>query len=467
MLNTAVLVALPGVNLNKTDPRRVRIWDMAVVLAYGSPALGHLYPMCPLLSELVGRGHDVHLRTLSDGLATGRRLGVQTACVNPRIEDIAGEDWTAGNAFGVLKMTIDVLCHRAALEVGDLAAAIDQVHPDALIIDANCWGAMSAADAGTTPWSVFSPFTPFLQSPGTPPFGPGLAPWPGLAGRFRDAGVRAVVRRVMDGPMLPRVNAIRASVGAPEVRSVDEFFRRPPLTLVASGKPFEYPQTHWGDTVHMIGPCAFEPAPAVPDWLATIDRPIVLVTTSSIRQADTRLGLTALTALADEPVHMVVTFPAGVPDGVVAPANATVRRFVPHGAVLDRTICAVTHGGMGTTQKALSRGVPVCAVPFARDQAEVARRVEVARCGTRLPAKKLTPQRLRAKVRQAMTMADGARRVAEGFAATGGVARGAELIEQRLLGEEGAQEPDALPRRRRIRAAEPPHPFAGGHGTRR
>ena len=73
---------------------------------------------------------------------------------------------------------------------------------------------------------------------------------------------------------------------------------------------------------------------------------------------------------------------------------------------------------MGTTLKALDRGVPVVVVPFARDQAEVARRVQVARCGTRLAAKRLTPARLRAKVRKAITMADGARRVAAGFAAT-------------------------------------------------
>ena len=33
-----------------------------------------------------------------------------------------------------------------------------------------------------------------------------------------------------------------------------------------------------------------------------------------------------------------------------------------------------------------------------------------------------------------MTMTEGARRVAAGFAATGGVARGADLIEQRILG---------------------------------
>jgi UDP:flavonoid glycosyltransferase YjiC (YdhE family) len=57
----------------------------------------------------------------------------------------------------------------------------------------------------------------------------------------------------------------------------------------------------------------------------------------------------------------------------------------------------------------------------------------VARCGTRLPAKKLTPARLRTKVREAMTMTEGASRVAAGFAATGGVGRGADLIEQRIL----------------------------------
>jgi UDP:flavonoid glycosyltransferase YjiC (YdhE family) len=109
-----------------------------------------------------------------------------------------------------------------------------------------------------------------------------------------------------------------------------------------------------------------------------------------------------------------------------------VRQFVPHGAVLDRACCAITHGGMGTTVKALDRGVPVCVVPFARDQAEVARRVEMARCGIRLPADKLSAPALRESVRGAMTMTAGARRVAAGFAATGGVARGADLIEAHL-----------------------------------
>jgi UDP:flavonoid glycosyltransferase YjiC (YdhE family) len=102
--------------------------------------------------------------------------------------------------------------------------------------------------------------------------------------------------------------------------------------------------------------------------------------------------------------------------------------------VLDRAVCAITHGGMGATQKALSRGVPVCVVPHGRDQFEVARRVEVSGSGTQLAAKKLTTERLKAKVREAMSMAAGTRRVADGYRATGGVARGADVVEHRLLG---------------------------------
>jgi UDP:flavonoid glycosyltransferase YjiC (YdhE family) len=407
---------------------------MATILAYTAPALGHLFPFSALLSELSRRGHKIHLRTLSAGVDIGRRLGLATEIIDPRIEGIVHDDWRASNPRAALKRAVDVFCQRAAYEVADFTDAITRTVPDALIVDINCWGALSVADALDIPWTCFSPYTPPLQSPGVPPFGFGLAPLPGLLGRGRDAALRPIVMGLLEKAVLPLGNTIRASAGASPVTSVDDFMRRAPLLLVASGKPFEYPQTNWGDAVQMIGPCIFEPAlDTVPQWLATIERPIVLVTTSSQKQADARLVATAITALANAPVHVVATLPAGLPSGVRLAPNATVCEFVPHGPLLDRAVCAVTHGGMGATQKALARGVPVCVVPFGRDQFEVARRVEVAGCGTRLRAKKLTPARLLASVRQAMTMTDGAQRVAAGFAATGGVARGADLIEQRVI----------------------------------
>ncbi|KUH82178.1 MULTISPECIES: nucleotide disphospho-sugar-binding domain-containing protein [unclassified Mycobacterium] len=407
---------------------------MATILAYTSPALGHMLPMSALLSELSHRGHTIHLRTLSSAVDMAARLGFDTAAIDPRIESIPLGDGDTTDPRRALQIGVAAFGRRAVHEVTDLGAAIADVAPDALLIDVNCWGARSAAEAGDIPWACFSPYTPPMQSPGVPPFGLGLKPIPGALGRARDAAIQAVVSRSIEKALLPAVNRIRADVGLPAVKSADEYLRRAPLMFVATGKPFQYEQTDWGDAVHMIGPCALDPASETTcDWLAEIDRPLVLVTTSSEPQADAELVSTAVAALADEPVHVIATVPTGPLEDFTTSPNTTVCGMVPHEAVLARAVCAITHGGMGATQKALLHGVPVCVVPFGRDQFEVARRVEVARCGTRLPAKKLTAPRLRTKVQQAQAMTDGAKRVAAGFEATGGTSRGADLFEQRIL----------------------------------
>ena len=403
---------------------------MATILAYTSPALGHLLPMSALLSELAGRGHSIHLRTLSTGLEFARGLGFSVDTIDPRIEAIELDDWKASNPVGALKLSISAFARRASFEVGDLEGALASVKPDAVLVDVNCWGAQSRTDATGLPWVCFSPYTPALDVEGVPPFGLGLRPMSGFVGRLRDSAFRAGVSGPLERPALAAVNKIRAQVGAARVGSLDQFLRRAPLLFLATGTPFQYPGD-WGENVHMIGPCVPETGPVdPPDWPTAIDRPIVLVTTSSERQGDAGLVETAIEALAEDPVHVVATLPAGASQDVPTGANATVRRFVDHDLVLGRAVCAVTHGGMGATQRALARGVPVCVVPYGRDQFEVARRVEVAGCGTRLPAKRLSARRLRTKIQQAMALKPGAVRVAEGFAATGGVARGADLFEQ-------------------------------------
>ena len=407
---------------------------MAVVLAYTSPAIGHLYPFCALLTEMASRGHRVHVRTLDDGVDLCRRLGFAAERVDPRIESMQSRDWTTESALRVVGQTVDVLVRRAAVEVGDIDEAIRSVKPDVLIIDANCWGAISNAETRSIPWLVFSPFIPYLDSPGSPPFGPGVSPRTGWAGMVRDRGIRMVTSTIFDRPLRDGINPLRAALRLPPVRTADEMLRRAPGVLVATGKPFEYAHTNWGESVHMIGPASFEPPSQLrPDWLDDIDLPIVLVTTSSVRQADGALVNAALRALEGRPVHVVATRPAVAADtDSSAGAHATLKGFVPHSAVLERAVCVVTHGGMGITQKALSRGIPVCVVPFARDQFEVARRVEIAQAGTRLPARRLTVDRLRHEVLTAMTMTAGAHAVAAGFAATGGTRHGASIVERHL-----------------------------------
>lgn len=418
---------------------------MSTVLAYTSPAIGHLFPMVPLLLELKARGHDVHIRTIPQQLQALRSAGLQAEPVDGQLLEIRHRDYLARSIKAALSQSVATFTARAGLDAPDLRRALAGVRPDLLLVDINAWGARIVAEESGLPWATFSPYTPPLHSRGTPPFGPGLAPMAGPLGRARDAVARRLVTGAVEKLMMPGINAVRAEVsggGLPPARSVDAFFRTAPLLLVASAEPFEYPHPDWGPGVRMIGALDWEPPSVAPAWLADLPHPAVLVTTSSEYQGDEALVRTAIRALADEPYTVVATLPAAHPgsadprrdaateDFGPLPANARLEQFLPHGPVLERAAVAVTHGGMGATQKALAKGVPVVVVPFGRDQHEVAARVVAAGAGVRLSPRRLTPESLRRAVDQARTKEAGARRVAEGFRAAGGAAAGADALEE-------------------------------------
>ena len=406
---------------------------MARILAYTSPGRSHLFPLTPILDELHRRGHQIVLRTLASQVALMQARGFDTAPISAPIEAIEHDDWRARNPLQSVRMNAQVFCARAEHDAPDLTGAIADTDPDALLVDINSWGGLMAAEAWGGPWAVFCPYPLALRSDDAPPFGPGFAPARGPLGRARDRLVRQLVFGTIERQFRPLLNEIREHMGLAPVATVEEWLRRAPLLLYMTAEPFEYPRRDWPENVVMVGPCAWDPPSDPPQWLERITQPIVLVNTSTEFQNDGRLVQVALQALAQEPVTVVATLPAGDPAGFQAPANAHVERFIPHGPVLERAACAVTHGGMGSTQKALAHGVPVCAVPFGRDQLEVARRVEIAQAGTRLPARRLRPDRLRAKVREAMTRTEGARRIAAAYAATGGPHAAADAFETRLL----------------------------------
>ena len=405
---------------------------MARVLAYTSPARGHLFPLTPILDELAARGHQVAVRTLASEVPLMASRGFDAAPISRDVEALELDDYRARNPRSALVASTATFCDRAAFDGPDLARAIEETSPDAVIVDVNSWGAQATAEAWGGPWSVFCPYPIPLRSVDAPPFGPGLPPAHGPLGRARDRLLGPVLFGTINQQILPAINGVRAELGLPRLEAADDMFRRPPLLLYLTAEPFEYPRSDWPDNVVLVGPLPWEPPAERPAWLDSVERPLVLVTTSSEFQDDGRLVRTALEALADEPVTVVATLPAGDPNAYTVPPNARVERFVPHGAILDQAVCAVTHGGMGATQKALTRGVPVCAVPFGRDQHEVARRVEVAEAGTRLPARRLRPDRLRLAVRQAMARREGAGRLAAAFAVAGGAAAAADNVEQRL-----------------------------------
>lgn len=394
---------------------------MASVLVYTSPARGHLFPVLGVARELLRRGHRVQVRTLAAEVAKVAALGLEAAPIAPAIEARELDDWQARTSLQALGRSMRTFADRAVHEVGDLHHAIDDFHPEALLVDTNSWGAQAVAEASGLPWGVFQPYFTALPGRGVPPFGPGFRRASGPAGRLRDLAVGRVVTRQMSRLALPGVNAARAQAGLPPLDDVADFLERPPLVLYFTAPELEYPRDSWPAGYRFVGPGVWGPPAAPPEWLAAIDRPIVLVTTSTERQADGAILDAALAGLPPAGYFVVGTSGAHSPEASSStPAPyAHVERFIPHDVVLPRAAAVVCHGGMGITQKALAAGVPVVVVPFGRDQLEVARRVEAAGAGVRLPARRLSPARLTAAVGQARTMEAGARRIAAAFSRVG------------------------------------------------
>jgi MGT family glycosyltransferase len=411
---------------------------MARLLAYTAPASGHVFPSTTLLLELHRRGHDVHVRTRASDVERLSGLGLHAGPVDPRIEALELDDWKATNPIGALRRLQRWYEANAKVEVGDLRSAIDEVRPDALIVDANFQGGSAVAEASGLPWCQYSPFPPIFKSKEAPPYGPGLAPARGPLARSRDRVLYAGFGRLADH-YLPPVNALRARLDLEPLSHLEELFLRAQRLILLTAEPFEYPRSDWPASVRLVGPLTWEPPAPPPAWLSEESRPIVLVTASTVYQRDDRLIATALQALADENLAVVATAGALDPRTFDPPPNARVEGFLPHGPIIERAACVVSHGGMGVTLKALAAGVPVCVVPFCRDQFEVARRVEVAKAGTRLHHKRLTAQRLREAVRSAIQMRPRAQRVADAFARVGGAQAAADTVEELLPDQESSR----------------------------
>jgi MGT family glycosyltransferase len=407
---------------------------VARFLAYVDAVPGRLYPLVPTLLELSRRGHDVTVKAGIDDVERLRSAGLHAEPLAPPIARFEPDDWKARTRFGALMSGLRQFGERARAQATDLAQAIDAEHPDALLIDEGSWGAAAAAERSGVPWasSLVSPVP--LTSRDAPPFGLGLRPRHDRAGRLRDRVARTLTLGSLERIVAREVNGLRAELGVPPFTTLDAAFLTASLVLAYTAEPFEYPRSDWPSKVRLVGPGLWEPPAEAPSWLDDITRPLVLVTCSTLFQNDRKLADVACQAFAGEPLDVVVTTAGIEPATLTPPGNVRVERFVPHAPVLDRAACVVCHAGMGVTQKALAHGVPVVAVPFGRDQPEVARRVEVAQAGIRLPARRLTPRRLRAGVARARQLAPGAQRIAAAFAAAGGAAAAANSLERLTSG---------------------------------
>jgi UDP:flavonoid glycosyltransferase YjiC (YdhE family) len=383
---------------------------MTRVLAYTSPARGHLYPIVPTLLELRRRGHDVHVATLASEVEAVEAAGLHGQPIAAAIEQRPLDDWDAPTMEEGIGKVLATFADRATAEIPDLLRLIEDVDPGLLLVDIMSIGAAAVAEASGLPWAQWIPLFQHASFDGTPATALMRVPF-----ALHPAGMDVL-------------NQPRLACGLPPLGGEDVW--PAPLNLYMTGPPFEVEALDFPASFNLVGTTSWEPESAPLSWLDDLERPVVLVTPSSEFQPDRAIVETALEALAGQPGTVVASTAAHDPDSFDAPANARVQRWLPHLQLLPHADVVVCHGGMGITQKALAAGVPVCVVPRGRDQFEVAGRVAAAGAGTVVMPDQLSPANLRDAIRQAAGLRAGAQRAAANFAGLGGAASAADALER-------------------------------------
>jgi MGT family glycosyltransferase len=163
-------------------------------------------------------------------------------------------------------------------------------------------------------------------------------------------------------------------------------------------------------------------------------RPLVLLSFSTtVMRGQTGLVQRVCDAIAAEDVDAILTLgPAVNAEAIRVPSNVEARSYADHDQLLPRCAAVVTHGGLGTTLRALSRATPLLLLPLGRDQQFNATRVVEFGAGIRLPTE-AAPAEIAASLDQLLgqpRFAESAARAAAAIAAD----RPDEMATDALLG---------------------------------
>ncbi|NUW32941.1 glycosyltransferase family 1 protein [Nonomuraea sp. SMC257] len=350
---------------------------------------GAVPPVLSIARALRERGHDV--RVLADTslheevAAAGAEPIAWTTAPQGDAGDPAKDvikDFEARTPLGAFARLRDrIVCGPAADYARDTLAELRARPADVLVAEHMLLGALTAGEAAGIPVaSLVTTLYPF-PTEGAPPPGPGLAPAEGALGRLRDRVVTGLILRPWEKG-LPALNAARVASGLAPVDSVVGAFDRVDRLLVLSPRALDYPGRRFPAHVRHVGPRLDDPAWAADLELPAGDAPLVLVGLSSSFMNQHALLERIAEALGTLPVRgLLTTGPAVDPATVRAPGNVLVTAAAPHSVALRHAAVTVTHAGHGTAVKSLAAGVPLVCVPLGRDQAEVARHVEVAGAG--------------------------------------------------------------------------------------
>ncbi|MFT4254791.1 MAG: glycosyltransferase [Caulobacter sp.] len=344
---------------------------------------GHVQPLLMVAADLAARGHEVLAISDPANAADAAALSVpfrpwttapfQTGKTR---DDDRLRDFEADNPMAVIERLLDrVMTGPAGAYARDVLQALDAFPADVVVSQELLLGAMVAAQARGTRLALLAANVWSLPNlPGAPPFGAGMAP----AAHDQERAMHAMVAQMARGLFqsgLPALNAARAEHGLPALADLFEQYLAADAILLATSPAFDFAPDPLPAPFAHVGPYLADPA-----WVEAVappegDAPLVLVSFSSLYQAQEATLRNVIAALSALPVRgLVTTGPTLDPGEFEAPANVKVVRSAPHGELLKGAAVFVTHAGHGSTLRPLMAGAPLLCLPMGRDQNDNAMR---------------------------------------------------------------------------------------------
>ncbi|MCZ2402008.1 glycosyltransferase [Paenarthrobacter sp. Z7-10] len=400
---------------------------MASVLVCSSPLIGHVTPMLAVAAGLVERHHDVRFLTGRQFERQVSDTGASFVALPPEA-DFDGSDLDKafpgrvglkgpkGIRFDVKEIfmrpgraQLDAIHGVLAETPADVVLAGSLFMGAALLLTEPRPGRPAVINCGIVPLS--------LASRDTAPFGLGLPPMAGLAGRLRNRVLQTLTEKLVFAPVQKFADDIARQIsGAPFPTFFMDWPRLADHIAQFTVRAFEYPRSDLPASVHFVGPVsqggrrisgkAIEAE--LPPWWNELDgaRPVVHVTQGTVANTNfDDLIQPTIVGLAHEDVLVVVSTGGRPVDALAGPLpdNVRVASYLPYDELLPKTAVLVTNGGYGGVHFALQHGVALVVAGETEDKTEVCARVAWSGCGINLHTNHAHPNAVAKAVRAVLS----------------------------------------------------------------